>query len=290
MGSSDRVSTAAATPVTLAGTGIHTSHTNHTAVVASVSPRHSVASGDWCNDYRPSFHHVPGKRRAPGPPAVTESLGDIGPSTFSATNDASSSSSSFPASNQQQQNISKKKAPAPQPPHATSPPPTSSAATSTPSQSSSTGSESSYQQQHSSALQQGLTSAQETRTNDSWMLEAGQLRPLCTNTDLLTPINLQPNQIEKEEKLQEEENSMEVKEAKAVPLSPKPWYKRSIRDAADKKDKKSKEKREKKDKKAKSPVNLPEVHAGREGIKIQENFEEKYSYFSECRGRISTRF
>ena len=83
--------------------------------------------------------------------------------------------------------------------------------------------------------------------NDSWRLEDGVLRPL-------------------------RESKTDLSSEDKVPLSPKPWYKRSIRDTSEKK-------KDKKEKKGSSPENLPEIHSGRESIKVQESFEEKYSYF-----------
>ena len=50
-----------------------------------------------------------------------------------------------------------------------------------------------------------------------------------------------------------------------APLSPKPWYKRSLR--GDTVEKKNKEKKTK----AASPENLPEIPGARETIKIQVN-------------------
>ncbi len=94
--------------------------------------------------------------------------------------------------------------------------------------------------------------------NDSLILEDGQLRSLRdSNQDL----------------------SACVGGGGGAPLSPRPWYKRSI--ARD-------EKRcapttgtnSGGKKKSKSPDNLPEIQPGREGITAKENFEEKYSYFT----------
>ncbi len=94
--------------------------------------------------------------------------------------------------------------------------------------------------------------------NDSLILEDGQLRSLRdSNQDL----------------------SACVGGGGGAPLSPRPWYKRSI--ARD-------EKRcapttgtsNGGKKKSKSPDNLPEIQPGREGITVKENFEEKYSYFT----------
>ncbi len=94
--------------------------------------------------------------------------------------------------------------------------------------------------------------------NDSLILEDGQLRSLRdSNQDL----------------------SACVGGGGGAPLSPRPWYKRSI--ARD-------EKRcapttmgtSGGKKKSKSPDNLPEIQPGREGITVKENFEEKYSYFT----------
>ncbi len=94
--------------------------------------------------------------------------------------------------------------------------------------------------------------------NDSLILEDGQLRSLRdSNQDL----------------------SACVGGGGGAPLSPRPWYKRSI--ARD-------EKRcapttmgtGSGKKKSKSPDNLPEIQPGREGITVKENFEEKYSYFT----------
>jgi hypothetical protein len=94
--------------------------------------------------------------------------------------------------------------------------------------------------------------------NDSLILEDGQLRSLRdSNQDL----------------------SACVGGGGGAPLSPRPWYKRSI--ARD-------EKRcapttmgtSSGKKKSKSPDNLPEIQPGREGITVKENFEEKYSYFT----------
>ena len=45
-------------------------------------------------------------------------------------------------------------------------------------------------------------------------------------------------------------------------MSPKPWYKRSVRDNGTEK---RKDKKEKKDKKAKSPDNLPDICTSRYG-------------------------
>ena len=100
-------------------------------------------------------------------------------------------------------------------------------------------------QNPSSLLHRGTAATMEE--NDSWRLEDGVLRPLReSKTDLTV-----------EEK---------------VPLSPKPWYKRSLRDTTAEK--------KKKEKKGGSPENLPELHSGRESIKVQESFDDKYSYFT----------
>jgi hypothetical protein len=95
--------------------------------------------------------------------------------------------------------------------------------------------------------------------NDSLILEDGQLRSLRdSNQDLSACVGGGGG---------------------GAPLSPRPWYKRSI--ARD-------EKRcapttmgtSSGKKKSKSPDNLPEIQPGREGITVKENFEEKYSYFT----------
>jgi len=92
--------------------------------------------------------------------------------------------------------------------------------------------------------------------NDSLILEDGVLRSLRdSNQDL----------------------SACVGGGGGAPLSPRPWYKRSI--ARDDKRTAGTGTNSGK-KKSKSPDNLPEIQPGREGITIKENFEEKYSYFT----------
>jgi hypothetical protein len=94
--------------------------------------------------------------------------------------------------------------------------------------------------------------------NDSLILEDGQLRSLRdSNQDL----------------------SACVGGGGGAPLSPRPWYKRSIaRD--EKRCAPSTMGTSSGKKKSKSPDNLPEIQPGREGITVKENFEEKYSYFT----------
>merc|ERR1711892_988870 len=110
-------------------------------------------------------------------------------------------------------------------------------------------------------LSKRFVSAKPQERKNEWVFEDGQLKSLReSKQDISTPLA--------EEK--------ETKEGKA-PLSPKPWYKRSI--AKDSSDKKSKDKSKDSNKKAKTPENLPEIHTSRESIRVKETFEEKYSYF-----------
>jgi hypothetical protein len=64
----------------------------------------------------------------------------------------------------------------------------------------------------------------------------------------------------------------------SAPLSPRPWYKRSV--ARDEKQQRTATTTAGGGKKkSKSPDNLPEIQPGREGITLNQTFEEKYSYF-----------
>jgi hypothetical protein len=91
--------------------------------------------------------------------------------------------------------------------------------------------------------------------NDSLILQDGQLRSLRgSNQDLTTTTSGTP-----------------------APLSPRPWYKRSV--ARDEKRPAAVAGGTGTKKKSKSPDNLPEIQPGREGITVKETFEEKYSYF-----------
>ena len=88
--------------------------------------------------------------------------------------------------------------------------------------------------------------------NDSLILQDGVLRSLRDSTQDLTGGSSSSG---------------------VVPLSPRPWYKRSV--ARDEKRTGTNSNK----KKSKSPDNLPEIQPGREGITLKETFEEKYSYF-----------
>ena len=232
----------------------------------SASPRGSIIS----EDYQPVYHVV-GKRRAPEPPGGTP--GRSSPSIYS---EGSKGSRRYPGS--------RKKGPAPPPPRA---PGSTQSAPSTPAptlifpkretkpymngvdlelelavgqaeRNKSLRSSHTLQpsQNDQAKVKSGLGMEQQER-NDSWTLEDGVLRPLRESK-----LDLSGATVEEKD----------LKESKA-PLSPKPWYKRSIRDTNEKKPK------DKKEKKGTSPDNLPEIHTGRESIKVQESFEEKYSYF-----------
>jgi len=231
-----------------------------------VSPRSSL-SGD---DYR-QLNHIPGKRKAPDPPGerpTSPSVNSDKPVTR--TKDHSNP-------------VVKKKGPAPQPPpdqksHSLEPGTTSSASLA-PFQSSSRPSSrqsekikscttsSNKQVMTGSAptsplLSKRFASAKPQEQKTEWVFEDGVLKSLRESRQDI------PATVAEEK---------EQKEVKAAPLSPKPWYKRSI--AKESCDKKSKDKGKDSNKKAKTPENLPEIHTSRESIRVKETFEEKYSYF-----------
>merc|ERR1712106_26369 len=88
--------------------------------------------------------------------------------------------------------------------------------------------------------------------SEEWILEDGQLKSLRESKQSLCDEN-------------------EQKTSK-IPLSPRPWYKRTnLKEEIKSKDKKV-------SKKEKSPVNLPEIHTSRETIKLSDNLEESHLF------------
>jgi len=234
--------------------------------VSSVSPRSSL-SGD---DYRP-LNHIPGKRKAPGPPGDRP----ISPGTGSEKSVTPKVINKNP--------FVKKKGPAPQPPtenRANSLENGFTVSTGLAGFQSSLSRPSSRQSEKiksgnigsnrqvmtgsaptSPLLSKRSVNDKSTEQKNEWVLEDGVLRSLRESKQDVSA------------SLVEEKEPKEVK----TPLSPKPWYKRSI--AKDSSDKKSKDKIKDSSKKAKTPENLPEIHTSRESIRVKETFEEKYSYF-----------
>ena len=208
------------------------------------SPRLSVSSGD--SDPRSAASHIPGKRRAPPPPAISPEPG----------------SRETEANNP----FVKKKGRAPQPPEDKVSSSSTAAAAGAECQGArppavgDTGARMAggSSEAVTSAPTSPLLASKRSPGAGDWVLQDGLLR--CTRD----------SQQDLAQSCAAADQELETKDAKdaKVPLSPKPWYKRNI--IKENSDKKAKEK------KAKSPDNLPENHTSRDTVKVKD--DDKYGF------------
>ena len=233
------------------------------------SPRHSISS----DDNKPGLH-IPGKRRAPAPPARTRTPDTGGGAQLTGAEDC-------------QNPFVKRKGRAPQPPgdkaetedrgescaenggqcQPEAGPRLAGGQVNT---GSCVGAASAASAQTCDSGSQGMMSGSAPTSPligkkyppgcqppDEWVIRDGLLKCIRESQQDLT-----------------EDKEKESKDAK-VPLSPKPWYKRNlIKENSNKKQK---------DKKAKSPDNLPDNHASRDAFKVTEDEKSDISKAAKIR-------